>query len=237
VRSTGSRASRRQALGVRHGAGLVPPRDRVASAPANEARTRSRRSGPSVDESKSLYGQRSPAPDCRTDSRTFRGAAASAVGARRWESTRRAAWPPAPAVSRSLRSAAPATAATSTVVRSAPASPAATAAAARGGAIGTVPKVVWITGITSARDASAAGRPACAWGITVPPLRLPPPVCPPRSGRPRRMLRSRLFPRLLGPRPGTVRFVAGGCASARPSAGPSAGSCPPARVSTGEGLL
>jgi len=50
------------------------------------------------------------------------------------------------------------------------------------------------------------------------------------------MHRSGLFPRLLGPRPRTAPFVAGGCASPRPSAGPTAGSCPPARVSTGEGL-
>ena len=231
MRSTGSWPSRRSVLRVRRRAVLASPRDRVESAPENEARTRSRRSGPSVDESKSLYGQRSPAPDCRTFGGAFRGVVATAVGARRWESVRRAAWPLAPAVSRSSRSAALATAATSTAVRSAPAKPAATASAARGVAIGTVRKVVWITGITSVRDASAGGRPR-AWGITVPPLRPPPPVCPPRSGRPRRMLRSRLFPVLRGPRPRTVPCVVVGCASPRPSAG----SCLPARVSTAEGL-
>ena len=235
MRSTGSWPSRRSVLRVRRRAVLASPRDRVESAPENEARTRSRRSGPSVDESKSLYGQRSPAPDCRTFGGAFRGVAATAVGARRWESARRAGGPLAPAVSRSSRSAAPATAATSTAGRSAPASPAGTVSAARGVAIDTAPKVVWITGITSARDASATGRPR-AWGITVPPLRPAPPDCPPRSRRPRPMLRSRLFPGLLGPRPGTVRFVEGGCASQRPSAGLGAGSCPPARVSTGEGL-
>jgi hypothetical protein len=235
VRSTGSRAPCPLALRVRHRGRFVLRRDRVASAPEDEARTRSRSSGPSVDESTSLYGQRLARLGLSHVFGTFRDVAATAVRGGRWESTRRAVWPLAPAVGRSSRSAAAATAATSTAGRSAPASPAATVSAARGAAIDTAPKVVWITETASGHDAGAAGRPR-AWGITVPPRRPPPPICPPRSRRPPRMLRSRLCPRPLGPRPDTAPCVDGRCASRRPSAGPSAGSCPHARDSAAESL-
>jgi hypothetical protein len=211
-------------------------RNRVESASENEARARSSRSGPSVDEiESSLHGQTLARPDGRTFSRAFRGAAATAVRGGRWESARRAVWPLAPAASRFSRSAVPATAATSTADRPAPAWPAATVFVAHAAAIDTASRVASITGITSARAASAAGEKPCAWGITV--LSTPPraPVCPPRFRRPPRMQHFRPTPLRPGPRRATARFAAGACgASHHPSAGRSAGSRPPARVCAGE---
>lgn len=179
----------------------------------------------------SLHGQTLARPDCRTFSRAFRGAAATAVRGGRWESTRRAAWPLARAVSRFFRSVAHATAATSTADRPAPAWPAATVFVAHAAAIDTVSRVVSITGITSARAASAAGEKPCAWGITV--LSTPPraPVCPPRFRRPPRMQHFRPTPLRRGPRRATAWFAAGACSASRPpSAGACAHSCPPVPV-------
>ena len=207
-------------------------RNRVESAFENEARARSSGSGPSVDEiESSLHGQTLARPDCRTFSRAFRGAAATAVRGGRWESTRRAAWPCAPVVSRFFRSVARATAATSTVDRPAPAWPAATVFVVHAAAIDTVSRVVSITGITSARAASAGGEKPCAWGITV--LSAPPraPVCPPRFRRPPRMPHCRPTLLLLGPRRASARFAAGACGASRhPSAGASWHACPPVPV-------
>lgn len=179
----------------------------------------------------SLHGQTLARPDCRTFSRAFRGAAAPAVRGGRWESTRRAAWPCAPVVSRSFRSVARATAATSTADRPAPAWPAATVFVVHAAAIDTVSRVVSITGITSARAGSAAGEKPCAWGITVLLPRPRAPVCPSRSWRPRvQQLRPTLPPH-PGPRRATARFAAGACGASRH---PSAGARPPARVCAGE---
>jgi hypothetical protein len=217
--------------GPRHWAVFARVRNRVESAPENEARARSSRSGPSVDEiESSLHGQTLARPDCRTFSRAFRGAAATAVRGGRWESVRRAVWPCAPVVRRCFRSVARATAATSTADRPAPASPAATAFVAHAAAIDTVSRVVSITGITSAHAASAAGETRCAWGITV--LSSPPraPVCPPRFRRPPRMQHFRPTPLRPGPRRATARFAAGACASSRSNAARSAGACPPVPV-------
>jgi hypothetical protein len=228
-------AERSPRRGPRHWAVFARARNRVESTSGNEARARSSRSGPSVDEiESSLHGQTLARPDCRTFSRAFRGAAATAVRGGRWERARRAAWRFAPVVSRCFRSVARATAATSTADRPAPASPAATVFVAHAAAIDTVSRVVSITGITSVRAASAAGETPCAWGITV--LSTPPrgPVCPPRSRRPPHLQHFRPTPLRRGPHRATARFVAGACACSRPSADRSADSHPPAPV-RGEG--
>lgn len=73
-------AERSPPLGIRHRADFAPARGRVESAPANEARARSKRSGPSVDEiSRRCTAKRLARADCRTDSRAFRAVAAAAV--------------------------------------------------------------------------------------------------------------------------------------------------------------
>ncbi len=230
MRSTGSCSSRPRLPGVQLRAGVAAARNRVDSAPENEARARSSRSGPSVDESVGVARPNArPSGLSHVSARFPRRRAATAVRGRRCESARRAAWPLAPAVSRFFRSAAPATAVTSTADRPAPTSRAATASAARGAAIATVWKVASITGTTSARAASAPGNP-CAWGITVLSPRPRAAVCPPRSRRPPRMQRSRIASRRQGPRRATARFAAGACTSSRSNADRSAGSCPPAQV-------
>src|SRR3990172_544289 len=69
-------AERSPPRGRRHCAVFAPVRNRVECASESEARARSRRSGPSVDEiESSLHGQTLARLDCCTDSRTFRGVA------------------------------------------------------------------------------------------------------------------------------------------------------------------
>jgi hypothetical protein len=78
ARSAGSSRSRRRALWLLALAAARRRWDRVGCR-RNEARTRSRRSGPSGGRVLVVYGKRSPAPDCRTFSALSEGVAAPAV--------------------------------------------------------------------------------------------------------------------------------------------------------------